>query len=289
MTRYVLHLGAHRTGSTSLQTVLDGLSQEIAPAKVLTPPRPDKRSTATIREVLGDAVRAHRSRNPLTRWTGLRRSRTDLAALTGGADRVILSEEMLLGPAFKRDGRGLYPEADARLRAARALLRDSPERLHLTIRSYASFIVSVYAMRAVFAGNLPPFDQIAQRLCDPEAGWPDLIDVIQRVFPGTPLHIAVLEDTRLEDRVRDLLGDWARIEEIRDPGGVNAAPTTEAIRAALSMSRGAYDPDCLVADHAGGTRFDPLETADKERLSQRYQNDLDRLRRRGDLVWVSRP
>lgn len=280
----ILHLGAHRTASTRLQADLDDnrdllLSRGIL---ALTPPRPGKRGDERLRNLIRAAAPALAQGWP-RRTLARHRLRGELAALLAGAagaltpTRLILSDEMLLDVAFAPDGTGLYPRAEPRLAAFRSLLPAPPAEVHLTIRDYASFIVSAYAMRAVYAGPLPPFADLAPRLTDPAAGWPELVAGLRRLFPEARLVISTLEGRPITARLADLAG---AVLPFRHQGAEqpNVAPSLQAIQAACALPGRAPDPDALVAAHAGGDRFDPLSRARREALTARYDRDLDRLR-----------
>jgi len=289
----ILHLGAHRTASTRIQTELDENRALIAAAGIvaLTPPRPGKREGATVRDIVREAGVAMRSRNPITRQLQFRRlrHRLDREILHGSVPevpvrRLIISEEMLLGPAFTRDGRGLYTGAVERLEAFRKVLRREVSEVHLTVRSYETFLVSAYAMRAVYAGPLPPFATFAPALVRFERGWPELVTDVARTFPTARVVVTLFEQHSIESRIADLVGKdlYRRFAPVRD-SQPNVSPSLEAVEAAGASGVRCPDPDALIARLAGGTRFDPLEEAEKAMLRNRYARDVDVLRVRSGI------
>ena len=283
----VLHLGAQRTGSTRLQYVLDANRDALArnATVALTPPRRGKRVSPTIRDVVA-LMLTGRSR-PVRHYLRLRKARAvfrDLVAHRPPGTpprRIILSEENLLGPSFRTDGFGLYPCAYPRLAALRRLLGRSPSAVHLTLRAYDTFLVSVYAMAAVYGRNTPPFDDIRETLLAVHRGWPDVVDDVVRAFPGTVVKLTRVERDPMENRVRGLVGPELP-ERFRFDGDErpNSAPTVEAMAAAAG-SGGRTSPDDLVARYAHGARFDPLTEEERSRLAWRYVTDLESLRSAG--------
>lgn len=291
MTRLILHLGAHRTGSTSLQAALDAASVDLRAAGIvaLTPPGAGRRDADNpVRKVLRDATRQSLSARIGRALGSPARHRRRLERLVSGAadgrpvSRVILSDETLLGPAFKRDGRAFYTGAHGRLLAFRDVCPWPVDEVHLTIRSYDSFLVSVYAMRAVYTGGLPPFDTIRPALTLFERGWPELVEVLRAAFPDATLKLTQLECTDLAQRLHALTG-LDGLAPAPKSGRINTAPTQEAIADAFSRAPRSYDPDKVVADHAGGTPFAPLSAEDARALQVRYAGDLERIAARSDV------
>ena len=283
----ILHLGAHRTGSTRLQYLLDANRDALAAhaTVALTPPRRGKRVSPTIRDVL--ALTPTGRYRPVRHYLKRRRARAMLRALIADRlpdrppRRIILSDENMLGPGFRTDGFGLYPYAYPRLAALRRLLGRPPSAVHLTLRAYDTFLVSVYAMAAVYRRVVPPFDDIRETLLAVHRGWPDVVDDVARVFPGTAVKLTRVERDSMENRVRGLVGPEL-LKRFRFDGDErpNAAPTAEAMAAAAG-SGGRTSPDDLVARYAHGARFDPLTEEERSRLARRYVTDLESLDRAG--------
>ena len=283
----ILHLGAHRTGSTRLQYVLDANRDPLATnaTVALTPPRPGKRVSPTIRDVLA-LVPSGRSW-PVRHYLKLRKARAMFRDLVADRPpgtpprRIILSDENMLGPSFRTDGFGLYPCAYPRLAALRRLLGRPPSEVHLTLRAYDTFLVSMYAMAAVYRRDVPPLDDIRETLLAVHRGWPDVVDDVARAFPATVVKLTRVERDPMENRVRGLVGPELP-KKFRFDGDerLNAAPTVEAIAAAAG-SGGRTSPDDLVARYAHGARFDPLTEEERSRLARRYVTDLESLDRAG--------
>ena len=276
----VLHLGAHRTGSTRLQIILDANSDILAEAGIaaLTPPRPGKRISLTIRDAI-DALPGAQV-NFVKRFRKLQSARALFHGLIAdgkpdtAVPKLIVSEENLLGPVFEATGEGLYSSAFPRLAAFHQMLGRSPSEIHLTLRSYDTFLVSVYAMRAVYGGKIPLFDDIRNELLAVRRGWPDLVADVTRAFPGTPIKLTRVEHDPVKSRVRDLVG-FSLFEKFRLGGEErpNMAPTVEAMRASAGI-KGHAALDDLIARCADGARFDPLTGEESARLVRRYANDL---------------
>lgn len=278
----ILHLGAQRTGSTRLQYILDSNRDALATnaTVALTAPRPGKRASPTIRDVVAAALAPTRRFQPLERYLNRRRARAMLQSLIADRmtdaplDKIIVSDETMLGPAFRADGRGLYPQAYARLATLRRLLGRPPCAVHLTLRGYDTFIVSVYAMTAVYRGDVPPFDDIRETLLTVHRGWPEVVDDVVQAFPATRVKLTRVEHDPMEDRIRDLVGsEVLRRFRLHGNERMNAAPTIEAIAAAGGSGQH-KELDELVARNAHGAKFDPLTQEERMTLTQRYAQDI---------------
>jgi len=282
-----LHLGAHRTATTSLQTLLVDRAVQLSARGIvcLVPPRPGRRDQETIRGLL-DAVRSERKRRGpfkhLTRAVAKHRLRGRLDRLAKEQfgthpERVIVSEEMLLGPAFDRTGDAIYPDLTRALGPFLTLCSGRIDHVHLTVRSYASFLVSVYAMRAIYAGPLPPFEDLAATLCAPRRRWPDVVADIRGLLGTNVLEISQFETSTLADRARWLTGAPDLFDAASDVTTTNIAPSDRAVRLAVAQTERLASPDAFIAEHAGPPRFAPLTPEQKNHLDLAYAQDLDTL------------
>ena len=281
--RIVLHVGAHRTGTTRLQILLDDNRDALAGVGLaaLTPPRAGKRGVATIRDVVR---RLPETRRSALMWFlrfppgyGPRRRLDRMiaeACAPGTPERLIFSDENLLGPPFDLSGRGLYPFARRRLAAFAGLLDRAPAEVHLTLRSYDAFLVSAYAMQAVHGARVLPFWAIRSNLLAPGRGWPELVADLADLFPASRLVLTQAERDPVRVRLGQLVGPQALgVMRIRGDPRPNRAPTVEAM-AACGGVRDADLRDRLVARHAGGARFDPLTEEERAALARRYARDM---------------
>ncbi len=277
----ILHLGAHRTGTTRLQTILDANQDILAENGIaaLTPPRPGKRGCTTIRDVLKPLP--PKRRIPIRHSLRMRKARATFSNLIANdfpdraPRRIIVSEENLLSLPFLKTGFELYPSVYPRLVAFQKILGCVPSEVHLTIRAYDTFLVSLYALHALhMSRRMPSFDDFRQNYLAVHWGWPNVIASVTRAFPATPLKLTQYERDPVESRVRNLVGPELfagfRLDGDERP---NIAPTVEAM-AAATRSNGQTSRDDLVTRYADGTRFDPLDEEERSILARRYETDL---------------
>ncbi len=286
-----LHLGAHRTGSTRLQAALDAHADLLARrgAAVLTPPRPGKRGGETIRAAARRAARVAASGFlPKRLLERHKLTRTLARLLPDDARQVVISEENFLGDIFSVDGSGFYDEARGMLGALVSALPGHVETVCLAIRPYDDFLVSSYAMTAVYRPLDPPlrrFSELKPALVAFRRGWPELVGDIAEVFGNARLEVWIGPTLPLAAQLSLLLGDELSegfaVEELEI---VNAAPTAEAVeRGRLARQVRGASPDEIVERFRGGTPFDPLTAEEREGLRSRFAFDVRRLSERRGL------
>jgi hypothetical protein len=186
----ILHLGAHRTGSTALIRCLhknDALLQRRGVA--LWPPetlRHLPRFGAVPELVVQAAAGAAPAEERLAHLRRALTAEADRLEVTG-CKRLILSEENLIGSMQANlSGGGLYHDLGQRLAAYAAILPRAPAVIALGLRDYASLWPSAYVY-VLPRRLLPPFADIAQALCSMPRGWPEVVADIRAVFPGAQI------------------------------------------------------------------------------------------------------
>lgn len=297
-TKIILHLGAHRTGTTSLQTALDEASQILQQSGIvaLTPPRPGKRGLPTMRKLGNILVSAKGAAGffsaPFKRREAAKLLGELLESQTGTStlpERLILSDEKMLGRGFAADGQSIYPYARAHLASIRKVFPRKIDEIHLTIRSYDTFLVSVYAMRALYAHDVKPFDKIRENLLRLQLKWSDLVDALRQTFPGARIVLSVFEENDLPTRLHSLLGEEGRGVDIGQylPPPVNKAPTLDAILAVQKSGRKPKEPDKVVEAYSGGKPFAPLDEETAKQLRAIYQAEVMALRERSGIEWLA--
>ncbi|MDJ0626653.1 MAG: hypothetical protein QNJ44_00225 [Rhodobacter sp.] len=184
----ILHIGAHRCGSTAVERVIsqnarvlreDGV--EIWPPKVL-------RAIPGFTGLAGAAKKAGQRQDLLmTAAEALaeRLQRTEAS----GVRTLIWSEENLIGGMYENLVRcGFYENAASRLDVYAAFLPAPPTRVALAIRSYEAYWVSAY-LYLLGQRPMPDFANLAESLARVERGWRDLIADVQTVFPDSEIVI----------------------------------------------------------------------------------------------------
>lgn len=283
-----LHLGAHRTGTTTLQTILRQNSEVMLShgVRCLTCWGFGNRSDPGLRSVTRLVHQASKQ-SRLGGWSKRRDARRMLDLQIGAErqDVLVLSDENLLGkPISEGDGAGVYPNSRDSLQACARVLSNAPERVHVTVRDYASFLTSAYAMAAVYGSRKVPFVSVKERMLRVEHRWPQVLRDVCDAFPRSKVSFGVFEKAPIETTLEVLLAPEVKVNalDLAVPRQ-NSSPTVEAIAAAFERGPLEYEvADALILEHAGGTRFDPLSDHEKAELSDLYAEDLGVLRREFD-------
>jgi len=158
-----LHLGAHRTGSTSLQVFMN------ANRKAFLKDRTTFWGPGRTRSGLfAGLIRDPRRLTPADRALGQRslgRIRMEMSrAALNGNDRLVISEENILGTLSQNFGQcQLYPQAADRLARFAPAFGGQGLRIGLAIRSYDTHWASALAFGAK-AGRALPNPQMLDRL-----------------------------------------------------------------------------------------------------------------------------
>lgn len=253
-----VHVGAHKTATTHLQSTLRAmipallaagtlysdvahwrgarelaggvsrLSARMARREAGAPPSPFRAGTEPGAEAAADRC----SGTPLG---------GDQQAIAQVIDRmvdiwpqVLLSEENILG-GIRSDrlfgaGSLLYPDARARIDALALMLRRRPVRLCLSIREPSGFLTSAFAMQ-VLGGRQLLFEDYLNGFRPEALSWSGLAERLLSV-PG----VAGLTVWRYEDypAIRPAIFD-----RLLPPGLARAAPDLPAVN--VSMSQDAFD------------------------------------------------
>jgi hypothetical protein len=164
--KIVLHIGAHKTGSTALQAALQNHSDMLIGNDIVTMPR---RLSAEmfVHEMLLEA-------------------REVIADIN--AETLIITHEVILGWPFGPIGKlmpthpFLYPEAKQRLDALACIFEGFDVGIVYYIRDQASFLESFY-IQCIQGGATFSFDEWIAKIDLSRLSWRPIIDEIRSRFP----------------------------------------------------------------------------------------------------------
>lgn len=164
--KIVLHIGAHKTGSTALQAALQANSDMLDGNEIVTIPR-TLAAEMFVHEVLLEA-------------------RDVIADIN--AETIVVTHEVMLGwplgpvgklmPAYPY----LYPEAKVRLQALSQVFDGMDVRVIYYIRDQASFLESFY-IQCVQMGAAFSFDEWVSKIDLSNLSWRPVVDEIRSHFP----------------------------------------------------------------------------------------------------------
>lgn len=194
-----VHLGAHRTGTSSFQMMLSENRDLLAQAgyDIAYPGRDDIPQ--------GDLkLRLPHPRN-LDKWKSefLPGATRELARFASpNSHAMILSEENIPGRMIHFPAGQFYPAAEVRLQTLAAAARAPVLRAVLVVRAYTGLYISAWRKRAE-DNKSPPFAEGTHNMLHMDRGWPDLVRLI---FKHLKVQELVVIDYARRGRSVDMLG-----------------------------------------------------------------------------------
>jgi hypothetical protein len=171
----VYHVGAHKTGTSLVQSYLAQNRRELRKQGV----------TYLTRGVLEGWVRGldGESDEP----EALSR-RLDEAFLRRPKGVVVASYENTIGPPFAAKTPGLYPRAEERVAALREVLADYSAKVLLSIRPQSSFLESYY-LQTVQQGDYLTWAEWFEKLDLEQLSWRPLVDTLVSAFGRNAVEV----------------------------------------------------------------------------------------------------
>lgn len=289
---FILHIGAHRTATTSIQEALDQNLNKLLKKNVicLTPPGIGRRKGKTIRSLLRGFEKSHLVGEFLYKLYYVRSLRKKFHNLISDTAKfkvvkeIIISEENLLGPAFDAKSINFYPQVLRRLKGLKMITKGKVKEIHFCIRSYDTFITSYYAMSALYYCDVFDFESVSRRWLNFSGGWYHAIKSVANFFPDTVIRVYTFEESSPKEIFHNIVSPY-NILYSWPKEKINSSPTEGAIKEAISLKlkKVAYDPDQLVIKYKNFKNFEPLNAKEKEQLRLRYKKDLDLIKMEGWL------
>lgn len=277
-----LHVGAHRTGTSSFQlclaanrAVLQGRGFDLAyPAR-------DGQPGGEL------ALRLPRPNHGIHRVS---RFAADLAQhlseLSPDPGRgLILSDENVPGMMRQFYDGQFYPAAEARLAVLAQALDGPPRHVLLVVREYAKLYASAYRKRSE-DNPVPDFATLAPRFLTMDRGWPELVQLLRDRL--RPVRLTVLPyGARGESRdlLRRLVPDLTGVDLAEPTHVLNQSATDAALlalqaryRAGEVLRRRAWQ--AVIAAHAEDRAprgYAVFGDESARVLADRYATDLERI------------
>lgn len=276
-----VHMGAHRTGTSSFQLCLDVNSAALRAAGygVGFPSRDGvERGNLSLR------LPQPRHKD-IAEFVPRIRRQVSRVPMRYPSQPIVISEENIIGGLFHFQQGRFYPAAEKRMQTLNTALETPPERALLVIREYSALYLSCFRQRAVDR-KVGPFREAVPHYLAMDRGWPELVTAILDVM--RPRHLTVVRyETRGESRrLLNLLVPDLETDNLTEPARSLNVRGTDAAMIALQkryetgkeMSR--WDRRKLIEDMAGDTRdlgFASFTKTETRALHLRYAQDLDRL------------
>lgn len=281
-----LHMGAHRTGSSSFQMCLGQNAAALRDAgfDVLYPGR-DGADGGNLR------LRLPAPRDNVENEGAIvERAQTRLTAQLTGKPKIILSEENLPGLMMGLFKGQFYADAEKRLTQLHGILPGPIKHLLFLVRPYDSFYASAWRLRAQDR-RMDPFDTVRHRFLSIDQGWHDLVATIKDTLK--PEQMTVLDFRHRPsspDLVRLLVPELdIPLQEIE--ARVNTSPSDAAILECQERMKAGetITPKKLAriaGKHAGKKRQFGFSTVEAAHLTGLYDQHLAKIEQMAGVTLV---
>lgn len=252
MTEVLIHLGAHRTGTSTLQKFLSLNQSALLQSGVQTVIPPYSRQI-----------------NP-----------EDIHI---DQPKFLISEENMLGTMENNLWQeGLYPDAQKQLQRYQNLMADS-DKILFSIRNYVDFWTSVFFYCAKSQNILLTKDKL-EELVNTSRGWKDVIQDIRHVAPNAEIIVRAHE-WKIDNPKQQLLKvtGWSEFRAMKSVKSVhNARPNLKAILPTiLSAQKDAKQTQQDLIDV-----FEPFSEEHATLLNQKYLDELRDLESSDDVRFL---
>lgn len=263
----ILHLGAHRTASTSFQHYMRANAGALT-AQGIGYWGPDVTRDGVLRGVMPLAGALHANQQ-LERARG--RIALRLVEMQGqGLHRVLVSDENIIGAPRRNLRRGrLYPGIGERVARFAHAFDGRIARVALSVRAQDSWWASVLAYGVARGHGVPGQDDL-DRLVTVNRHWREVIGDLACALPGVELVVLPHEvyAGRPEERLRAMIGG-AQVPRKASRLWLNRAPDLAGLRRAV-LARGG---DVTQLPEGEG-RWQPFGRDQRLALQEAYADDL---------------
>ena len=258
-----LHLGAHRTATTSFQNYMRQNAADLRRQRIgFWGPRRTRAGVFT-------GVLPHHGQPFAEGAFDAARSRILRAidrAEASGLRHLIISDENILGAPSRNVWQGaLYRDAGERVERVVRAFSGRVDRVVMTVRPQQDYWPSVIA-DAVHRGHPVPMAALLGRIAGSGRGWQDVVRDLAHAQTGETQIL--LHGTPPEETFRALTGGMAEAPQAHRHHHLNGAPGRAEIREALT-ERGAD----ASAVPSGDGRWQPFDEAQTASLAEAWQDD----------------
>lgn len=264
----ILHIGAHRTASTSFQAYMRANSADLARQGV------GFWGPGRTRDGLFSGIIPANGSPRLARQAQLAKGRIAIAldrAAANGIKTLIVSDENMIGaPRRNIKDTALYRGAGERMARHLAAFGGEVTRIVLAVRAFDSYWPSVLAY-GVNRGHALPSPKLLDAMTQQTRSWRDVINDLSCAAPEVEILVLPHETYGgIAERRLHVMAAGQVVAPMRQHRlWLNRAPDLKALRHALVL-RG-EDPSLLGTQEG---RYQPFDAAQSARLRELYQDDL---------------
>lgn len=271
----ILHMGAHRTGTTTLQRSLQQNNQNLTKNGVTVWGPSQTRGGLFSGLLRGLDAEVDETTRLLARNKGVIAIEMERLARKHCHSLLITEENILGGIRGNLRAHQLYPRLDERLARFAEMFGPVCGRIGLAIRPYQDFWASSLAHAIPLGHRLLGEDDFDRLVTQPRT-WRRVINDVAAAFPRA--DIMVWEFGRMvaqpAAQLRILTNGQGKLGAVAPGQQHNASPRRDALRAVLAQRRDGSDGRIAPGDG----RFMPMATHQIEAMQAQYDADLAWLR-----------
>ncbi|AXI48951.1 hypothetical protein C1J03_16525 [Sulfitobacter sp. SK012] len=262
----ILHVGAHRTGTTSFQHYLQ--SNAAVLSEDATGYWGPLRTRKGLFSGLFPGVAGASGRNLQRRAEGRVKMHLTLAE-QAGVDRLIVSDENMIGSPRHclRDGL-LYPAVGDRMARISSAFGGRISRIVLSLRAQDLWWASTSAY-AVYRGHSVPTARHCERIAHTRRGWRDVITDIACAAPEAEIRVLPFEHHVGRPDLLFAAATDRPAPTTHADGWLNRSPDLAAMRTAIKQQ----DRDASELPEGDG-RWQPFAPAHTAAMRETYQDDM---------------
>jgi hypothetical protein len=261
----ILHIGAHRTGTTTFQDYMRNNAQGLETRAIgFWGPR---RTRAGLFAGLQPAVRAANGRDIEKHAIGRVKMNCARAEGQGRAQLVISDENMIGTIRANLHTHGLYHAAGERMARYAQAFTGRKTRVFLSIRSLDTYWASALGYAITRGCGVPSADSL-DRLVTSRRRWRDVITDVACAVPDADISVLPFETFGGQPDTQLALMTGGDVPRTHARGWVNATPHAPALRAILE--RRGEDASAVT----GTGRWQPFDAQQVETLRETYLDDL---------------
>jgi hypothetical protein len=267
-----LHVGAHKTATTSQQTILAGNLSKLREHGVGYLPLNQVRELVSQR-LMALNTDSFRLDDHLSRFFG--------GTVPANPRGIIISDENLIGTCVEIASTGqLYPAAAKRMRLLRKLLAGHELVVFFSIRGYADFLAAAYCEAMVGSRRFVEFSEFRKRLKLGAVVWPKVAQVLRNTLNPVQLRVWRFEDyPENQDRILSALAfdieEPLTIKQTNERPSFSQASISFLTLAAKRLGADAASKlidgvNAVAPRSAGYVRFSPWDKVQLDKFQTRY-------------------
>lgn len=277
---WILHIGAHKTGTTQFQDILESQRGHLRAQGLDYLPRRDVRN-AKLKSLVMNRKYGILS---MSRW----RKRTfddHTRGMRSDSPLAFMSEENMIGTVTDILSNPIYPALERNLHAWADLFEGKTVDIYFSIRNYSYLLVSAYAEAIRGGVILPPIGQYYKNfLLNDRPDWSSVVDRIIAAWPAANVRVWSLEKySRNKFEIMERITGCSILRNEIEIPRETRTPSALTVEKSLLIDHGLTKKDrkrriaALFAEDDFKEKFAPFSDREIEHLTELYHTDIAKM------------